>query len=91
MSALEHVLRLAPALVDHAVIFGVGTDPEPDHVAMTFDGERTVMEADAHGPLIADPFEMQRRVASVGFEKHESGIGQGANVGREGVVAIPEA
>ena len=49
---LEHtrVYELVPrqlASSDEAIVVGVGSDPEPKHAVLHFDGERTVVDTDA--------------------------------------------
>lgn len=47
------------------VVLAVSANPDPEDSIRHFDAERTVMNAGANRPEIADAFEVERRVARV--------------------------
>jgi hypothetical protein len=46
-------------LPNNPVVLSVGSDPEPIDSLLDVSSKCSVMFADAHGPKIAEPFEMQ--------------------------------
>jgi hypothetical protein len=56
-------------------------DPEPEIAAVHLNGECTIAQADADGPVASDFLELQRRMARIAFEKSKIGVGQLSNRG----------
>jgi hypothetical protein len=50
---------------DELVILGVRPNPEPNGFRFMFHGKCPVVQADPHGPITADPFEVKGRVTPV--------------------------
>ena len=64
-----------PDLVNHAVVFAMGTYPEPDDSIRYGYSESAVMNTDTNRPKLADLFKMERRVARILFQQGKIGIG----------------
>ena len=57
--------RLNGFLSDDSVVIGVASDPEPEKSILYIDSQRSVVHADADGPVLANLLEVQRGVRGV--------------------------
>jgi hypothetical protein len=75
---------------DQSVVIGMRADPEPEIAPVYFDGERTIAQADASGPVTADFLELQGRMARIALEKSKIGVGQFSDRKRQRLIGGPE-
>ena len=52
-------------LSDDSIVIGVASDLEPEKSILYIDSQRSVVHADADGPVLADLLEVQGRVRGV--------------------------
>ena len=75
------------------IVLGVGADPEPDDPFRFFDGQRTIVNSDTHGPQMfcpADSLELQRGVMRVALQESEVLVGQLLDFFGQLPVVLPE-
>ena len=58
-------------LADDLVVIGVRVDPKPADAVLHVNAKGTVVQSNTHGGVLADPFELQRRMACVGAQQSE--------------------
>jgi hypothetical protein len=54
----------------------VGPNPYPKKSLLDINRDRTIVVADTNAPVFADPFELERRMPRIGFEKRIFLVGQ---------------
>jgi hypothetical protein len=84
-------LPLGSAALDDAVVFGVGADPDPDHIGAVLDRDGSIVQADSGRPLGADLLEVEGPMVLVIAKRFMTTIGQTPDLFRQPVVAGPEA
>ena len=75
---------------DEAIIFRVGTNPEPDQTVASFDRECPMTQADANRAVSPHFLEVERGVSRVGLQKNEGFVGEAPYRFGECPVAGPE-
>lgn len=65
-------------------------DPEPEQAVVNFDGEGSVLQADASGSESSGFLEMQRRMSRVCLQQRKVPVSQLLNRGWESFVTLPE-
>src|ERR1017187_7021491 len=83
------VIRMSAAC-NNLVIFAVVSNPKPDDVISVFNRHRAIMDADAPRTVAANIFEMERRMARVGFEQFKIFPGQPLDFLRQPRVELPK-
>ena len=76
--------------MDHGVVVGMRADPKPDQIAIGFDGQRAIAQADTHGPEPSDLLELQRWVLRILLQQRVIFIGKGLHLCGKVRVSLPE-
>lgn len=74
---------------DQSIVLGMSADPEPDQVVACGGGQRTVVQADAHGPEHCHLFEVQGGMVRVGAQKCVVSISERSNLCWQPAIASP--
>jgi hypothetical protein len=60
---------LSALLAEQLVVLPMRSNPDPVHATFNFNGKRSVVAADAHGPMATKLFEMKRWVPRISLQK----------------------
>lgn len=86
---LPIAIDASPSL-NHLVIFGMRSDPEPDAIIAVRYGESPVSNADASRPVRSDSLEVQRWMSGILLEQFEICIGKIAHALGQAFISFPE-
>jgi hypothetical protein len=75
---------------DNAIIFGVASDPKPEHSIRNFDAESAMVKTGPRRPISPNFFEVKRRMFGIVLQQRKSAVGNQLNRSGQCSVAPPE-